>query len=198
MFVVEFCIKNIVFGCYGYWRGPDRYWNWFDTVLTSFSVIDGSLSVVTEFSGNDMEGGATRLLVTLRACRLARIARFIKLLRAPLVRELANMLFGCFIGIRSLVWTFVLLGLFLYMVGVAFRQSVGPADNQNYTRICGFGDNLAEDYDDCKKHWLYGEEFFFHGAGLHVHRISVRNRRLHHQDRTGLSCAVQLRLWCYF
>merc|ERR1712018_846223 len=48
----------------------------------------------------------------------------------------------------------------IFLMGVIGRQLVGPEVNQDYISICGKADELSEDVEECKLHYLYSEEFF--------------------------------------
>jgi len=69
---------------------------------------------------------------------------------------------GILIGIPALFWVFILFIVILFTLGVLFRVIFGPTHGQNLTDKCGIADlqPLPWDFEECKIHWLYGEEYF--------------------------------------
>jgi len=116
---------------------------------------------VASDAADDQMASASRVTVMARALRCTRVMRLMKLLRSPLLRELANMLVGFVIGIPALFWTLILFILVLYMLGFVFRLAFGPSTGQSFMATCGYGDDITDLADEvCKVHFLYGEEFF--------------------------------------
>ena len=62
----------------------------------------------------------------MRLLRVARVARLMKFLHSPLLRDFANMLAGFLIGIPALMWVMVLLFVVVYIMALVFRQALGP------------------------------------------------------------------------
>jgi len=73
---------------------------------------------------------------------------------------------GIVIGMPCLTWVIVLLFTMLFVLGILFKETVGPAHGQDYMALCGNADDLIEEgmplpYPECSKtHYLYGEEYF--------------------------------------
>jgi len=63
-----------------------------------------------------------RKFTLYRLLRLVRITRIVRLLRFKFFVELAVMVKGVLGGLRTLCWAFVLLGVLVYLLGIAMRQ----------------------------------------------------------------------------
>lgn len=61
---------------------------------------------------------AARIVVSLRALRMARVARLMKLLHSPILNDLVNMVVGFVIGLPALLWVLSFMVTMLYMVGL--------------------------------------------------------------------------------
>jgi hypothetical protein len=183
VFVAEMLLKNAILGCREYFCGFDRYWNWMDTIITIIAVGDSVMEFVRSEVGQDLFPSLDpeevedvyawfpgKLMIVIRGLRVIRIARLVKMLRAPFLRDLAAMLNGLLIGTPTLIWLMVLLSTVVYVLALGFRAVVGPdpgdmalrpkcgngdAINDQYKTVAGYGDN-----DECPIHRLIGEEFF--------------------------------------
>lgn len=132
-FTGEVLVRVYMTGCSDFWTGKDRYWNFFDVVLACIAVIDASLT----FVGGDEEGmgsgGAT--YIWSRTCRALRLTRLVRLLRFKFFSELNQMIYGVFAGLRVLAWAIVLLLVFIYMVSILLRQTIGLDQNMMYADL---------------------------------------------------------------
>mmetsp|Transcript_97519 Transcript_97519/g.303728 ORF Transcript_97519/g.303728 Transcript_97519/m.303728 type:complete len:805 (+) Transcript_97519:56-2470(+) len=162
VFVFEFVLKISMEGWRAYWWGRDRRWNWFDFTITLCTLIDLALSLVTIGMADKADLTSAKLTLVLRGLRLARIARLVKLLHTPILSGLASMLAGFAVGIPCMCWVLVLLSIVFYVLGMVFRQVVGPPSGSSRIEVCGTtGDNFTGSDDPlCQAHILYGEEFF--------------------------------------
>jgi len=167
VFVAEAIVKICVHKVSGYFCGKARYWNIVDASITILSVLDLGISImgVAGKTGGDetMVGKLARPVVIIRTLRVVRVIRLAKLLHSPLLRDFANMLVGFVIGAPALLWVLCLFVAVLYILGLASRLMLGPADGQDliFQGGCGYGDDIMNfDDDRCKLHDLYGEEFF--------------------------------------
>lgn len=74
---------------------------------------------------------------------------------------LANMLAGLLISVPCICWVVVLLSTIFYILGIIFRQCVGPDDDQDLLGKCGSADFLHDrDDPNCPIHEILGEEYF--------------------------------------
>jgi len=167
VFVFEAVYKMRKAGVHHFFLGPAGNWNISDFIITTISVVELLISIVSFIlDASDRAGSrianAAKSMVILRALRIARVVRLMKLLHSPLLRDLANMLVGFVIGLPSMVWVVVMFVSILYLLGLIFRLMLGPTPGQDYMNAggCGFADDLTDDTETCKIHYVYGEEFF--------------------------------------
>eukprot|EP00927_Polykrikos_kofoidii_P059188 TRINITY_DN5427_c0_g1_i5.p1 TRINITY_DN5427_c0_g1~~TRINITY_DN5427_c0_g1_i5.p1 ORF type:complete len:484 (-),score=75.51 TRINITY_DN5427_c0_g1_i5:80-1477(-) len=117
IFFFERIMKLYVFGLYLYAFGKERYWNWFETLMVITSVSE----LVAMFFG-----ASTALSSELfRLIRLCRIAKIVRVLRLRIFKELILMVSGIVGGTRTLLWSFVLIGIPLYMIALGLRETAG-------------------------------------------------------------------------
>lgn len=96
--------ENMAFFFGIHWR-----WNWFDSLVVSFSLAEQSVS--------EAEGmGLLRFLRIVRIVRLVRVMRFLP--------DLRNMIYGIVSAVRSLFWSMVLLGMVMFIFAVLMTESV--------------------------------------------------------------------------
>jgi len=122
-YTIEFLAKHLIIGWVGFWTGPDRTWNWFDTGCLSVSYIEIFLSLIVSSPG----GGALGIMKMLRMARLARIVRA---LQYPMFKELKQMVLGVIAGVRVLFWAIVLLGVCIFCLAVAMRTLMGEEEEE--------------------------------------------------------------------
>lgn len=126
-----------------------------DVTITGFVRFKGIQDPFTSL------GQGSSMIIVMRALRMARVMRLVKLLHSPLLKDLANMLVGLAIGMPSLLWVLVLFVVVLYSFGLLLRFMLGPQAEQDLISTCGFGDDVVVGEDpDCPIHSVYGEEFF--------------------------------------
>ncbi|CAK0797809.1 unnamed protein product [Prorocentrum cordatum] len=174
IFVAELLIKLYIFGIQEFLFGDDRLWNWNDmliTVLDSLEVGTSTLYRIQGQDGNQIFSVGT-VLVALRTLRILRFARLVKMLRSPLLHELANILQGFMLGLPALLWVVMVIWIVLWVIGAAFRHLIGPeAGGELLTDKCGFdGDSMdtsaiahaatIQMFPECgDRHRLYGDEY---------------------------------------
>jgi len=167
VFIVEAAIKIRSWG-WKYFRGDAAYWNIADLAITVVAVLEllvtACLAVMTTTTNNEEKlAKAARVTVLMRALRCVRVVRLVKLLHSPILRDLANMMVGFVLGIPSLLWVLLVFLVILYMLGLVFRQVLGPNPGRELLAggACPFGDDVVDlDDEACEVHRLYGEEFF--------------------------------------
>jgi hypothetical protein len=124
------------------------------------AVFDIGLTLLIQESDN-LEFG--RFVLVLRFFRLMRLARLLKLVHSPLIRELSNMLIGFVLGSPALFWVSILIWVVVAVVAMSLRIAVGPYPGDDLlVDKCGHPDSLdvTEDTDPaCLKHRLYAEEY---------------------------------------
>eukprot|EP00931_Biecheleriopsis_adriatica_P087536 TRINITY_DN6199_c1_g1_i1.p1 TRINITY_DN6199_c1_g1~~TRINITY_DN6199_c1_g1_i1.p1 ORF type:complete len:693 (-),score=162.56 TRINITY_DN6199_c1_g1_i1:71-2149(-) len=103
-------------------------WMVFDTCLVFLMVAESwILSVCLLVAGPESASlGGGGVLKLARLMRLSRMARMARLLRA--LPELLIMIKGMGAAMRSVMFTLILLGVFIYVFGIAFRQLTNDTD----------------------------------------------------------------------
>jgi len=117
-----------------FFRTSDYMWNWFDTVIVFFSVLEQILDI----AGRGSDLASVSILRVLRVVRVVKVLRVIRLL--SFFRELRMMvasIIGCF---KSLVWAMMVLLTVFYIFGLSF--ATGTYDS------CWVGDQCGELTED--------------------------------------------------
>eukprot|EP00434_Breviolum_minutum_P008755 symbB.v1.2.007716.t3/scaffold479.1/size198797/8 len=157
IFVTEIVVKCWVFTSREYFMGSSRWWNRFDVLLTAVAVVELILNLFS------VSGGQAKLVLILRGLRLARVARLAKLVNLPLLQELANIVSGFLISVRSLFWVVLTINVVVYVCALALRSLVQSFTTALFRDTCNeSGDTMDMDTDDfCgrKLHLIYGEEY---------------------------------------
>jgi len=142
IFVLEIVVKCVVLGPGSYFCGAERWWNWLDVGLTLAAVLDLFLNLIFQNSSR------AKIILVLRGLRLARVARLAKLINMPLLQELANIVSGFLISVRSLFWVVVTLSVVVYVCALALRSLVQSFAHPDTTEKCGSGDDLDMSSDN--------------------------------------------------
>jgi len=100
-----------------FFRGKDLAWNWFDTFIVVFMVIEALLMWTLQTVAANSQVTLLRLFRIFRIFRVVRIIRVVKSLR-----ELRCMISSIMHALKSLVWTSVVVGMQLYMFGIVLTQ----------------------------------------------------------------------------
>jgi voltage-gated sodium channel len=119
-FCTELIIRVLGFGI-DFIRGPDVWWNCFDTTIILVSVFD-LMSSITSEDGHKAASSRMSLLRTLRILRAVRAVRIVRVLR--FVEELRTIVICIGGSMKSLAWTLLLLFMLIYMAGIAVTQVV--------------------------------------------------------------------------
>jgi len=113
-FAVEWLLRLAVYQKW-FFRVDDWKWHVFDTILVLLSLAE----VVIQLAA-----GAMKQTMLLRVFRVARLVRLLKIARyLTFFRELRLMIFGLIASLRSLLWSFVMLGLVVYIFSIIFVQA---------------------------------------------------------------------------
>jgi len=126
VFTVEL-VARICIGGRGFFRTKGSWkWNWFDTIMVVFSVLD-ELTLVL-LAGTAVQE-VIRSLGVLRILRLGRIVRFIRMVR--LIPELKSMVYLITASMSSFFWTVVLLLMLVYIFAVYFTELATELSQQH-------------------------------------------------------------------
>eukprot|EP00927_Polykrikos_kofoidii_P030217 TRINITY_DN26030_c0_g1_i2.p1 TRINITY_DN26030_c0_g1~~TRINITY_DN26030_c0_g1_i2.p1 ORF type:complete len:582 (-),score=84.47 TRINITY_DN26030_c0_g1_i2:36-1781(-) len=100
--------------------GPGSWWNLFDTVVIGLTIVDTGTTFSSVASGLTTTAG-----VNLRSIRLFRMVRFVRIIRLlRLVEELQTIVASIVSSLRSLVWTLILLLIFIYALAACLTQII--------------------------------------------------------------------------
>lgn len=124
-YTLEFVVKVRLYGCRGYWSGPQWMWNVFDFACLSVSVCDVALKIAMAVIRDSGPGTSLRTLMMVKIFRLARLARLVRALRFKFFHELKLIVIGVFSGLRVLTWAIVLLVILTYTVGIVLTNLLG-------------------------------------------------------------------------
>lgn len=129
IFLIEIALRLIV----GRFRFFCDGWNLFDFVLVTLAAVDTCiLTYVQE------DSSALGVMSTVRILRIARVARIFRLLR--FFKELWLLVVGVFDAIRTLVWTWLLMALVIFIAAIFITRLVGRRiDDQNALLTQYFG-----------------------------------------------------------
>eukprot|EP00927_Polykrikos_kofoidii_P022247 TRINITY_DN20816_c0_g1_i1.p1 TRINITY_DN20816_c0_g1~~TRINITY_DN20816_c0_g1_i1.p1 ORF type:complete len:606 (-),score=76.68 TRINITY_DN20816_c0_g1_i1:48-1820(-) len=134
-FLMERILKVYLLGLWEHFFGSEYGWNWFETVLAVIAIAEVA---VAAFVGQEMGAHSS---VLLRMLRLGRIAKVIRVLRVKQLTELLQMVKGLISEMRLLFWSFVLIGLFVYILAFLLREIIallprGPDDaGENFSTM---------------------------------------------------------------
>eukprot|EP00928_Gymnodinium_smaydae_P100223 TRINITY_DN9786_c0_g3_i1.p1 TRINITY_DN9786_c0_g3~~TRINITY_DN9786_c0_g3_i1.p1 ORF type:complete len:533 (-),score=78.51 TRINITY_DN9786_c0_g3_i1:632-2182(-) len=110
-FVFELLTKIRLFGCKTYWLGSEWHWNCFDGLVVGMALL-GLVAFVPGLGDLDVGN-----LTLVRLMRVARITRVLRLLQLRAFRELLLIVNGVLAGMRTLLWTMILLLAVVYVLG---------------------------------------------------------------------------------
>ncbi|CAK9005778.1 unnamed protein product [Durusdinium trenchii] len=137
-FILESLLKICAMGPRTYFCGREKWWNLFDSGISLAALAELIYNLVSRGIENTMP---TRIALTLRVLRLARVSFYMKLIQTPLLQELANIVQGFLVAVPSLFWVLVTLSVVIYVAALAMRATVAQlsSDLQSLD-VCGSGD----------------------------------------------------------
>lgn len=160
-FIVETLLKLFAVGWREYCCGAEKWWNFFDSGISLVALVELVYNFIVEGLQNNMP---TRVALTLRVLRLARVSFYMKLINTPLLQELANIVQGFLVAVPSLFWVLVTLSVVVYVSALALRATVLNISGKYYgPDVCGSGDLL--DFNTTLPtgcggiHDVYGQEY---------------------------------------
>jgi hypothetical protein len=120
-FIIELVLRLYGLGCYQFFCGEDKVWNWFDFVIVGISTADSVISLVV--AGQNTPFSNISVLRIVRMVRIMRVFRMIRMMR--FFRDLRVMVSAIVSTIRTACWALILLLMATYIFGVALAQIVG-------------------------------------------------------------------------
>jgi len=125
LFWTELMVKLYVHGWKDTYCGRDACSNIFDCTLILADTVQLLIMVFWEEQGKKLSN--TGLSASLfRVVRLFRLARILRLLQSSVFKDLLTMIHGMMGGMAALGWAVVLFIIFVYVVALLFRESLGP------------------------------------------------------------------------
>lgn len=112
-------------------RKDDAKWAWFDVLLAGLSVFDVTIAYI------DSSSAESSNINWLRIARLVRIARILRLVQLEIFRDLLLMINGAVGGVRTLLWSIILITVPIYVFALFFTEMVGLQESKT--------DNLERD-----------------------------------------------------
>lgn len=120
IFAVELMMRLCAFRC-AFFTMPGWKWNVFDFTMVAMQVLEELVRTVVVF-GDTSALGNFKIMRVLRVLRLIRIVRVVRIMR--MVSDLRTIVASVMGSLKALLWTVVLLMIFMYMVAVYFTQTV--------------------------------------------------------------------------
>jgi len=108
-------------------------WNAFESVLVVMALVE-SVAALAYFGMDDKTrtSHSRYLLGTLRVLRLGRVARILRVCRLHIFNELMMLINGAIGGLRTLLWSHLIILLPLYLVAMILRQSLGERAREGH------------------------------------------------------------------
>jgi len=126
LFWIELCIKLCLHGWRKQYCGNEACSNIFDAVLIGADTLQ--LFIIVFFKEQGEQLNSTGFSASLfRVVRLLRLTRILRLLQSHVFRDLVTMIYGMMGGLATLAWSVVLFVIFIYVVALIFRDSLGPS-----------------------------------------------------------------------
>lgn len=135
-FLIELLLNLRFLGCHHYFCGvrgigrlgsdPDLRWRYFEFSMVVMSIVELLLAALPT---NGMDGMGSKFNL-LRIVRLTRVFRILRVCRLGFFTELVMMVNGAIGGMRTLIWSFALLAMPLYVVAMLMHESLGDVRNQ--------------------------------------------------------------------
>jgi hypothetical protein len=126
-FILELGIKMRFLGLSRYFC-EDSKWHLFEVILLSLSIAE----IVLYLVGTNYEMFNETSL--FRVLRLARLAKLMRVCRLQIATDLVMMINGAIGGIRTLMWSILLISLPLYVVALILRETLGAEEKLSPSR----------------------------------------------------------------
>eukprot|EP00928_Gymnodinium_smaydae_P006070 TRINITY_DN12113_c0_g1_i1.p1 TRINITY_DN12113_c0_g1~~TRINITY_DN12113_c0_g1_i1.p1 ORF type:complete len:570 (-),score=74.29 TRINITY_DN12113_c0_g1_i1:555-2264(-) len=130
IFLFETIGKIHMIGMRNFLMGPDRVMNLFEAGLVLMAIFETAIACIQTFVGGDDE--STQLMSLFRVLRLCRVIRVLRVMRLEIFSEVKAMIRGTLGGMRTLLWSTVLIVLPVYGVSLVLRESIGTLDETGF------------------------------------------------------------------
>lgn len=125
IFVTEVFIQVHLNGLREYLLGQDRKWHLFELSLVVLALLEVIINLINPSMSKNT---STSNFSLFRILRLVRITRLFRVCRLAIFSELVVMVKGTLGGIKTLLWSVVLISLPLYAVSLLFRETLGRVE----------------------------------------------------------------------
>lgn len=123
LFWAELVIKVWMFGCRELYCGKGALSNLFDAGL----ILTDTVQLMIMLFASETRSGV--YITVFRIIRLLRLVRLLRVFQAPIFKDLMSMVHGMVGGMTTLAWSVVFLVVFIWMISVIFRVSLGPGED---------------------------------------------------------------------
>ncbi|CAJ1353836.1 unnamed protein product [Effrenium voratum] len=134
--LLEIGLRMHLLRCWGYWCGPEKWWNWFDLLLACTGLSDIYFGLF--FEATDSVAGTS----LLRFCRLIRLVRIVKVFRIKMLKDLRLMVKGLVAGVKTLSLAFALLFAVLYVIAGFATISIGVDSRTQAIGLTSYFQNI--------------------------------------------------------
>jgi len=123
LFTLEVVLRVMAWGCRTLLWGQDWHWNWLDLFVVISSWVEFAFDLTNSAQDQVSRGNSNfRLMRLLRLGRLVRVVRIVRVVR--LFRALRTLVASLAGTLKSLFWSFLLLGLIIYIFAILFTDIV--------------------------------------------------------------------------
>eukprot|EP00927_Polykrikos_kofoidii_P009923 TRINITY_DN14174_c1_g1_i1.p1 TRINITY_DN14174_c1_g1~~TRINITY_DN14174_c1_g1_i1.p1 ORF type:complete len:810 (+),score=97.42 TRINITY_DN14174_c1_g1_i1:134-2431(+) len=110
IYLIEFLFRLIKQGSYTSFVGREKMWSYFDFTILLINFADIFVAFV--------DSATLDFIGFVRILRMCRLVRLLRIFRLRIMRDLTLMVKGLISGLKTLVWAFVLLFVFIYFMAV--------------------------------------------------------------------------------
>jgi len=131
LFLLEVFMKMRIHGLHYYMFGDRRRWH----LLEIFLMLLAWFEVYLNFSAENAQRQPSDQFSLFRLLRLVRIARLLRVCDLRMMSDLMVMVKGTLGGIKTLLWSTVLISLPLYAVSLIFRETLGTEGQELFDSV---------------------------------------------------------------
>jgi len=122
IFLMELVVKVRIIGLQDFVCGREKVTNFFEMALVVLAILEFFLALVQR---GQHHSGSAQLMSLLRTVRLFRVLRVLRVLRLDIFKELKVMIQGMIGGMRTLMWSVMLITLPVYGLCLVLREELG-------------------------------------------------------------------------
>jgi len=157
IYMVEILAKVRALGIREFALGESKYWHAYDVAMLLFAFVELGMIAAVAISphavANDTQ--TRNVFGAFRVVRLARVARLLRVIRLAFFSELLMMINGAIGGLRTLLWSQLLLAVPLYCFAVMLREVLGAMSHmENGAELFG---SLTTSFFTCYRCLVAGD-----------------------------------------